>query len=674
MTEELIRIAVDAPIPSALTYLNSMGDEAALRGQSVLVPLGKRKARGVVLGPGKPEPGLKLKTIQARIETRPHIPEDHLSWLEWLADYYLYPIGQVTALAFPPLDQPERKRKSNKAPVVKSVTAKPPPQLTKEQSTVISDITQSAEFSVHLLHGVTGSGKTEVYLQLLQRVIERGECGLVLVPEISLTPQLLDRFAARFGEKIAVLHSHLTEREKTEQWWAAVKGDKKILVGARSALFCPLENLGLIILDEEHEASFKQDEKLKYHARDAAIMRAKFANCPIVLGSATPSLESWQRAKEGRYHLHRMNQRVENRALPDVDIVDLREERRLRRDQSSESPLPFWLSGHLFEAMNETFAKKEQVALFLNRRGIAQTAFCSDCGHTFECPNCAISLTVHGQGHLVCHYCDYTARLGEKCPQCQSDEVQPLGLGTELVEEDMRKLFPDLSIARADRDEIHSREALEQLISDVENRKIDLLIGTQMIAKGLDFPGLTLVGLVLADVGFSLPDFRAAERSFQLLTQVSGRSGRHSEDPGRVIIQSYNPEHPAILFTQAHDYQGFADQELITRQELNYPPYSRLAMFRIHGPTLDRLDNASDILQHRAQTLRQSRAEYEKIQVLGPAPAPLAKLRGKFRGQMLVKCPDPIVLRAFCRQLLGDSSWLPKGTGAQIDVDPINML
>ncbi len=674
MSEELLRIAVDAPISGALTYLNGTGEEAANRGQSVLVPLGKRKARGVVLGPGKLEPNIKLKAIQARIENRPFIPEDHLSWLEWLAEYYLYPIGQVTALAFPPLDQPERKRKSHKAPVVKSVAAKPAPKLTQEQAQVVEDIGKINDFSVHLLHGVTGSGKTEVYLQLLERVIERGESGLVLVPEISLTPQLLDRFSARFGEKIAVLHSHLTEREKTEQWWAAVKGEKKILVGARSALFCPLEKIGLIILDEEHESSFKQDEKLKYHARDSAIMRAKFANCPIVLGSATPSLESWQRAKEGRYHLHRMTHRVENRALPQVEVIDLREERRARRDQTMEVPLPFWLSSHLFEMMKETFARQEQVALFLNRRGIAQTAFCGDCGHTFECPNCAISLTVHGHGHLVCHYCDYTDRLGEKCPQCQSSEVQPLGLGTELVEEDMRKLFPELSIARADRDEIHSREALEQLISDVENRKIDLLIGTQMIAKGLDFPGLTLVGLVLADVGFSLPDFRASERSFQLLTQVSGRSGRHSDDPGKVVIQSYNPDHPAILFTQSHDYQGFAEHELVTRQELNYPPYSRLAMFRIQGPTLQRLDQASELLQHRAQTLRQSRSEYEKIQVLGPAPAPLAKLRGKFRGQMLVKCPDAMVLRAFCRQLMGDSSWLPKGASAQIDVDPINML
>lgn len=673
MSDALIRVAVEAPLLGPLTYLNLPNAEPVRRGQSVVVPLGKRQAKGVVLGPSQDAGKFKLKPIEALIETRPTIPETHLRWLEWLAEYYMHPVGQVTALSFPPLEPKAGIRKSKKAPLIRTTQTASTHDLTDDQKKVVADIGGQAGFHVHLLHGVTGSGKTEVYLQLLARVLAQGQQALVLVPEISLTPQLLDRFASRFGDQIAVLHSHLTEREKTEQWWAAVGATKPILIGARSALFCPLQNLGMIVIDEEHEASFKQDEKLKYHARDAAIMMAKLRNCPIVLGSATPALETWQRAQEGRFQLHTMPQRIQSRQLPNVEVVDLRDDRRQRRDVLLPER-PFWLSEQLHLAIEETIAAKEQVALFLNRRGIAQTALCSDCGHTFECPNCAISLTVHAKNHLVCHYCDYTARLLEHCPQCQSHEVGPLGLGTELIEDDIRKMYPDLRVARADRDEIQNREDLESLISKMETGEIDILIGTQMIAKGLDFPKLTLVGLVMADVGFSMPDFRASERSFQLLTQVGGRAGRHSVKPGRVIVQTYNPEHAAIQFAQQHDYAGFADQEIKTRSELHYPPFSRLAMIRLQGPSLGQAEAAADTLRLRATQLCASRKDYSGIQVLGPAPAPIAKLRGKFRFHALIKGEDPKVLRAFCQQLISDSAWLPSGSKASIDIDPINML
>lgn len=673
MSDSLIRVAVEAPLIGPLTYLNLPDSEPVKRGQSVIVPLGKRKAKGVVLGPSAEAGKFKLKPIDALIESRPTIPEAHLRWLEWLAEYYMHPIGQVTGLSFPPLEPKTTPRKSKKAPLVRAMGPGKKLTLNHDQTKVIAAIGSQPKFNVHLLHGVTGSGKTEVYLQLLAKVLAEGGQALVLVPEISLTPQLIDRFASRFGDQIAVLHSHLTEREKTEQWWAAAGNTKPILIGARSALFCPLQKLGMIIVDEEHEASFKQDEKLKYHARDAAIMMAKLRDCPIVLGSATPALETWQRAQEGRYQLHSMPQRIESRHLPTVDVVDLRDDRRQRRDEATPER-PFWLGEALHLAIDETLAKGEQCALFLNRRGIAQTALCSDCGHGFVCPNCAISLTVHAKNHLVCHYCDYTARLLEHCPQCDSTEVGPLGLGTELVELDMRKMYPDLRIARADRDEIQNREDLETLIFKMEAGEIDILIGTQMIAKGLDFPKLTLVGLVMADVGFSMPDFRASERSFQLLTQVGGRSGRHSDSPGRVIVQTYNPEHAAILFAQRHDYSGFATQELQTRNELHYPPFSRLAMIRLQGPSLGQAESSAEILRLRADQLRDTRKDYAAIQVLGPAPAPLAKLRGKFRFHALIKSDDPKILRAFCHQLLSDSTWLPSGCKASIDIDPINML
>lgn len=673
MSETLIRVAVEAPLLEPLTYLGEAPEEVT-RGQSVLVPLGKRKAKGVVLGPTSTRGEFKLKPIHSTISGRPRIGDEHLRWLEWLADYYMHPIGQVTALAFPPLDTAERKRKSAKSPVVKTVEPRPPPDLTQEQAFVLDQIEAKKGFNVHLVHGVTGSGKTEVYLRLLTDIVKAGKQGLVLVPEISLTPQLLERFSARFGDQIAVLHSHLTEREKTEQWWGAVRGDKSILIGARSALFCPLPNLGLIVIDEEHEASFKQDEKLKYHARDSAIMLAKFRNCPIVLGSATPSLESWHHARAGKYTLHRMTQRVGLRSMPIVDVVDLREDRQARREDLTAVERPFWMSEKLKFAIDQTFEQKEQVALFLNRRGIAQVALCQACGHSFECPNCAISLTVHGFKHLVCHYCDYTQALPEHCPQCGSNEVEPLGLGTELVEQDMRRLFPEARIARADRDEISSRESLEELIRAVEHREVDVLIGTQMIAKGLDFPGLTLVGLVLADVGFSLPDFRASERAFQLVTQVAGRAGRHSSVPGRVLIQTYNPQHPSIVATQNHDFEVFAEEELKNREELHYPPFSRLGMLRIQGLSLAKAEDAALFALRRALALKQSRPEYEHIQVLGPAPAPIARLRNKFRFQALIKADSSPALRAFCKQLLGDSAWLPSGIKVGIDIDPINML
>jgi len=517
---------------------------------------------------------------------------------------------------------------------------------------------------------VTGSGKTEVYLQLLERTLQQGKQGLVLVPEISLTPQLIHRFAARFGDQVAVLHSQLTDRERTNQWWDIVDGKKQILIGARSALFCPMKNLGLIVIDEEHEPSFKQDEKLKYHARDSAVVLGKFANCPVILGSATPSLESWKNAVEGKYHLHRMVQRVENRSMPTVEIIDMRTE-------SKGGQVPSWMSHKLFEAMTTVLQKKQQVALFLNRRGVAPVTLCPACGYTYECPNCDISLTLHGKFHLVCHYCDYHQDFKIECPSCKEGEMSPLGLGTELLENDIRQLFPEARVARADRDEIQNRADLEHLIHEMESGETDILIGTQMIAKGLDFPKLNLVGIVLADVGFNLPDFRATERSFQLITQVSGRAGRHvsqGESPGSVLVQTYNPEHPSLLFAQNHDFEGFAAHELDNRRPLNYPPMGKLISFRIQGSQLPRVHEATRLLSNRCLSLKAAKPHYQSVELLGPAEAPLAKLRGQFRFHMILKDQNHKLLNAFCHQVLGDHKWLPAGTRIAVDVDPLHLL
>jgi primosomal protein N' (replication factor Y) (superfamily II helicase) len=666
-------IAVNVPLHEPLTYATPLELSGTLkRGMLVDVPLGTKKGvKGLLLSPADKAPeGFAVKAIQNIDPEYQVLPDSHVRWIEWLAHYYVHPIGNVMTSAYPPLSRTTTQRKSNRPPVVPVLESKGALDLTAQQQEAFDAIRKSSGFSTHLLFGVTGSGKTEVYLRLLQEILEQGKQGLVLVPEISLTPQLVHRFAERFGDQIAVLHSQLTDRERTNQWWEMVEGRKKILIGARSALFCPLPNLGLIIVDEEHEPSYKQEEKLKYHGRDAAVMLGKFANCPVVLGSATPSLESWKNAIEGRYHLHRMSQRVQDRALPTVEVLDL-------RTMEKDPALPFWLSPTLHQAIHETLEKKEQVALFLNRRGVANVVLCPGCGFTHECPNCDITLTLHGRHHLVCHYCDYHEEYKLDCPSCKIGEVTPVGLGTELLETEMQRLFPEAKIARADRDEIQNRHDLEELVRGMESGDTDILIGTQMIAKGLDFPRLNLVGLVLADIGFNLPDFRATERSFQLITQVSGRAGRHvkpGEPPGRVIVQTYNPDHPSLTFAQKHDFESFSQMEIAQREPLAYPPIGKLISFRIQGTQLVRVQEAARLLSVRSQQLKNKHAAYENVEVLGPAEAPLAKLRGQYRYHLLLKGKDHRHLQSFCRQVLGDQKWLPPAVRISVDVDPLQLL
>lgn len=667
------QVAVEAPIREPLTYSAPAELAPALAaGLRVDVPLGKRKVKGVLLGPGEKPEGFETKPIAAIDDEYAALPPKHLEWMNWVSQYYIHPIGQVTTLAYPPLKRAEKERKSKRPPVVPAFVDHAPHTLTEEQEKVVADILDKPGFQPHLLFGVTGSGKTEVYLQLFEKVLAAGKTGLFLVPEISLTPQMVHRFSARFPDQIAVLHSGLTDRERTNQWWDIVEGRKKILLGARSALFCPIQNLGMIVVDEEHEPSFKQDEKLKYHGRDSAVMLAKISDCPVILGSATPSLETWAHARSGRYTLHRLTKRVQNRSLPEIQVVDLRED-----EEKREEKLPSWLSQALYEKLVSTYEGGKQSALFLNRRGLAPIVLCESCGFVHECPNCDISLTLHHHSHLICHYCDYHENYKESCPSCKEGEMKPVGLGTEQVESDIARLFPEARVARADRDEIQTRTDLEDLITQMESGEIDFLVGTQMIAKGLDFPKLQTVGLVLADIGFNIPDFRSPERSFQLMTQVSGRAGRHvkpGESPGQVVIQTYNPDHPSLVAACKHDYENFAAQELAIREELLYPPFGRLAGLRIQGPQLDRLNEACSLVAGRAASLVSLHENYAAIEVLGPSEAPLARLRNQYRFQMLLKAKDPRWLNKFCYQLLSDESWIPAGVKISIDVDPLHLL
>lgn len=672
-----LEVAVDVPLLNTLTYRQN-DDFQAVCGDIVHVQLGKRSVSGVVIeekSESKTTGDFEIKSISALDPEWPRLTSSYLKWTLWIADYYIHPPGQVLQLAFPPLRKSKQKKRVSRRPnVIPTLEQKQKPTLSSEQKKCLDEISVDSKFHVHLIHGVTGSGKTEIYLRLFEQCLQANKKGLFLVPEISLTPQLVNRFVERFGNQVAVLHSQLTDRERTNQWWEMIEGEKKILIGARSALFCPVDQWGLIVVDEEHESSFKQDEKLKYHGRDCAVMLGKFFSCPVILGSATPSLESWKNVIDQKYKIHTLEQRIADRPLPEIEVIDMRLE---KENQERDTKLPSWLSQSLFQKMQQTLSKKEQVALLLNRRGMAHVVCCQSCGHTQECPNCDISLTLHAHHHMVCHYCDYRENLTTQCPSCHVGQLSPLGLGTEKIEDDLRKLFPESKIARADRDEIQNRLDMEQLISDMETGQIDILIGTQMIAKGLDFPKLNLVGLVLADIGFNLPDFRSTEKNFQLMTQMSGRSGRHKkidEGSGEVVVQAFNTTHEALQFSKTHDYLGFAKNELNAREPLGYPPFQKMVSFRLQAPELPLAHEGLRLLKSRADQLKSKNSNYEQIQILGPAAAPLSKLKNQFRFHMLLKCQNPQLMNKFVRQILSDQKWVPKKIKIIVDVDPMNLL
>ncbi len=518
-------------------------------------------------------------------------------------------------------------------------------------------------FSPFLLHGVTGSGKTWVYLEAIARARAGGGGALVLVPEIALTPQLAGRFRARFGDDVAVLHSGLTDRERLAEWLRVQSGAAGIVVGARSAVFAPIERLRIVVVDEEHEPSYKQEDRLRYHARDLALVRAQRANAVCVLGSATPSLESLKRVNEGKLRLLSLPTRVDDRPLPVATIVD-RKQSALRKEG------PQLIGPELAVALRETLARGEQAILYLNRRGHARTLLCRGCGSTVSCPNCDVALVLHQSGgaRLVCHFCGHTEREREACVACGGRELLPLSGGTERLEEELRALTPLSRVARLDRDAAGAAGEASALLARFARRELDVLVGTQMVAKGHDFPGVTLVGVLDADGPMSLPDFRAAERCVQLLAQVAGRAGRGTL-PGRVILQAMKPHDPALLAAARHDWLGFAKDELERRRALSLPPFSRLCALLAQGNVESRVRGAAERLAERARALSQSGSRFD---VLGPAPAPLARLRGKHRYQVLLRAPDHAPIREAARALLERHDL--EGVEVSADIDPIALL
>ncbi len=553
-----------------------------------------------------------------------------------------------------------------------AVASDSPPVWTPDQRAALEAVDRALDaggYHTLLLHGVTGSGKTEVYLEAIRRVAEAGRQALVLVPEIALTPQLSARFRARFGERVAVLHSGLSAGERYDQWRRIRAGELPIVVGARSAVFAPLEDVGVVVVDEEHDPSYKQDGQPRYDGRNLALVRAQQAGALALLGSATPSLESHVNARRGRYEEVVLGSRPGGGRLPEVEIVDLRRAAPPRPGPGEEES-PF--SPSLAEALQETVADRGQAILFLNRRGWSSFVVCQACGHPFRCDQCAVGLTHHrGPGLLRCHYCDHAERVPETCPACGDRAVRLFGLGTERLESVVRALLPEARVARLDRDTA-GRRSLSSLVRAMRRGDVDVLVGTQMVTKGHDFPGVTLVGVVAADLGLNQPDFRAAERTFQLLTQVAGRAGR-GDRPGRVIIQTFSPGHYALVTAKGHDYAALAERELAIRRELGYPPYGHLIALKLDSEDPERVRQAARALGRTLATAL-ARPGAEPAAVLGPAPAPLSMLRGRHRWQLLLKARERRRVRALLREALAAH---PRGFGAvrvAIDVDPIHML
>ena len=724
MTGPVVDIAVGVSVNKTFHYLVPEEMQGRLvPGSRVLVPFGSRRVAGTAVGFPEKAATTGLKYVIEIIDDP--LPQDLMNVARWMSEYYMHPFGQTIETVVPRAVSSVKHKKKKFLQLVlgdhdvnrlrgprqtelllllcdrqvlstdelkgfSSATVKalcsagiatvvekeadiavdqeafvpcPPLALMPEQAEAVRRISGAASestFSVFLLHGVTGSGKTEVYLQSIASLSGTGKGAIVLVPEIALTPQLLGRFKKRFGDRVAVLHSGLTDRERADEYRRIRSGKVDVAVGARSAVFAPFPHIGLIIVDEEHENSYKQDEGLRYHARDVAIMRAKFRNVVAVLGSATPSLESFYNAKNGKYQYLRLANRVDNRPMPQVMIVDMK-----------TLPKQEMYSPRLLEDIGQRLDRKEQVLLLLNRRGFSSVLICRECGGAIKCPSCSVSLTFHkSEGKLKCHYCGFLTQLPAICPSCSGVDLKLLGSGTQKIEEELQARFPSARMRRMDSDSVKGRDAYDTLLQQVDRREVDILLGTQMIAKGHDFPAVTLVGVVDSDVGLNLPDFRSAEKTFQLITQAAGRAGR-GDIAGEVIIQTMNPTHYSVRHSQTHDYEGFYTEELSYRMQLGYPPVGRIIKIEIKSVDEARAAEAAKAAQNRIRNLMRGKGTV----LLGPAPAPISRVRGQYRFQMLLLSQKREVIRSLAaegRRIVEEK--YGRKCKVIIDVDPVNLM
>ena len=806
-----IEVAVALPVhgtfsyevPADLSFLIEIG-------KRILIPFGRRRVTGYVLGPAPQNINPPLKKILDILDDEPLFPANMVPFFKWISDYYIYPVGQVIKNALPggltavekkiftitpqgsgflkhgimtatekqiltrlksdgldlkdlqkELDQPipaanilalldrqlietqktlrgdrtriktERfarlsqngrtnqklsksrqiiidylqtnqeaslkqlkkvlptaprlirsmaadnqvqivSRQVFRDPFGQAVLPDSPPILTSEQQVIVDQIAATLDqtYEAFLLDGVTGSGKTEVYLRLSQKVLDKSQSVIILVPEIALISQMERRFRARFGNRIAILHSGLSRGERFDQWLRISRQEIQIAIGARSAIFAPLKNPGLIVVDEEHDASYKQESTLRYNARDLATLRAKQCGATVVLGSATPSIQSYHNAVKGKYKLVSLAKRIKKRPLPEISVIDLsgmRDQRGMRR----------YFSNALLKALENTMQRNEQAILFLNRRGFAHLPICDACGQTLQCKNCDIAMTYHQKTNAYrCHYCGFSRPAISVCPSCQQDKIRHLGFGTEKIEQLVKKLYPHKQVVRMDRDTITHKKAVLKILTGLKQGHTDILIGTQMIAKGHDFPNITLVGIICADLSLSFPDFRAGEQTFQLLAQVSGRAGR-GDRPGQVILQTYNPDHFSIQAAQQQNVKNFYNQEIVFRKALNYPPFSRLIQIIISGRDKDLVNRHAHRLGDTCHTLVQSNTSFHHhIKVMGPLEAPYARIAANYRWQMLFKGHQSQLLHRFLHALMSENPRIfnARGVRVVIDVDPVFMM
>ncbi len=712
-------------------------EDQVAAGSRVQVAFRQQKLEGYVVGFSQPPELNKIKKITAVLDRGPVFDSCQLTLARWMASYYLCPaVSALQAIIWPRLAAvprtvqglwlsspanpgPDLSRTPGQAAAWKAASTQPgltrqelaatahvsvgtvdailakgllytrerkvcrnplagenpsvitPPVLTTQQAAVyreINDALQEGKHKYFLLHGVTGSGKTEVYCRSVASALGLNRQAVILVPEIALTPFLIETFYSRFGQQVAILHSRLSAGERHDEWIRVQDGKAKVILGTRSALFAPLKNPGLIVIDEEHEPSYKQEEAPRYHTRTVALQIAKEKGAVVVLGSATPSLESYYAAlSTGSYRLLQMNERVEYRPLPYVQVVDMRQE--LHKGN------PGLFSRTLSLAIQNRLAKHEQIILFLNRRGFSTFVVCRECGLVMKCPHCDISLTYHINGRLICHYCNYSVPAPALCPGCRSRYIGYFGAGTQKIEQEVQRLFAGARVLRMDSDTTTRKDSHRQILQAFRRGKADILIGTQMVAKGLDIPSVTLVGVVNADTTLYMPDFRASERTFQLLTQVAGRAGR-GELGGEVLIQTYTPEHYAITAAKKHDYEGFFQQEIKNRGLLNYPPFTRLCRFLVTGTYQVEVENAADALRDILNEKIKNAGFDDQIQLMGAAPAPLARIKNRYRWHLALKAAGIEQLQEIA--LAGLSEFDRRFSSGRIrvavDVEPQNMM
>lgn len=665
-----VQVAIPRPLDTYFTYAVSQEQRDLLQlGSVVEVTFGRVKTHAfIVEAPflydqaaqdrtGGLDPA-KLKGIVGILEAKSPFTQEVFELCKWTQEYYQAPMGEVLSIAAPASALGLRNKKRDarelefgKHALEKRIALNPAQEIAAQQ------ILQTQPASITLLKGVTGSGKTEVYLEIARKVLEQGKSVLILVPEIALTPQLHQRFELGLGRTVGLWHSAMPAGQRRDQWRAILDGKLKVIVGARSAIFTPLLDLGLIVVDEEHDQTYKQEDRVRYHARDLAIVRAKRSGAKVVLGSATPSMESLERVTQGKYFLAELKERAQSAELPQIDLVDLREETRVEGTQAV-------LATRTIKEINQTLENGNQCMIFLNRRGFAAFLLCEDCGHVNDCEHCSVSLTVHKRDRVLkCHLCGHTEAIPDCCSSCQSFELKPHGAGTESLEVELPALLPSAKILRLDRDQITSASRLGEVIEDFRSGKANVLLGTQMLVKGHDFPGVTLVVVVLADALLKWPDFRAAERAFQVLTQVSGRAGRGSQR-GRVLIQTFDPEHAVLdVITGRVSTEDFYIQEREVRQTLGYPPFGRMVKFRIEEKDAALAKKRSEIL---AQGILQM--ELDGLEVLGPSEAFIEKAKGIYRWDVLIKTPR---IQDLQRCIFGAKNLFYKNKWPiWIDVDP----